>query len=183
MHWYPYAAARYPIAHSSEFAIPGELIPNFLQLAARCRGTITVSESSCAIFASAENQIAASWRKSKAANTVPQFSEPANAAVTLDTIRMLIAVSILAAFTENVRLTYAHDDNRRFLLLTADFKGLPLTARIPFSSTDARNFDCIVKTKDLALACCRLISNEHFSLKFTERFASIEDPATKQAVR
>ena len=30
VHWYPYAAARYPIAHSSEFAIPGELIPNFL---------------------------------------------------------------------------------------------------------------------------------------------------------
>jgi hypothetical protein len=173
-HGYLYAAARYPIARSPHFTVPGEHIPNFLRLAARCRGTITLRESANEFFLSDQYQLAGRWRKTgAAANNVPRLCEPAIAEVTLSLTTMQVPLSLLAVFTENVRLTSVHEDNQSLLLLTGDFKGRPMTGRVPFSSNGASNFDCTVKTQDLALACFQF-SRENFTLKVTERFVLVK---------
>jgi hypothetical protein len=76
-------------------------------------------------------------------------------------------VTLLAAFTTDLSISTSRHEGSARIALTGNFKGYPVRSCVFFSADTAEHLDCVVKTEDLALACCAL-TGESLTIRATE---------------
>jgi hypothetical protein len=137
--------------------VPGTHISNFLQIAARFRGSVALTETEDQFHLRDSEGHHCSW--SKEATLLPDmataFDTSYTIGVELSTSRLQMAATQLAAFTEEIEIKTCVDERGQFLELLGEFRGFPVTSRFPVGDHTV-NFACTVKTEDLALACCNV---------------------------